>query len=119
MKKIISLFIVFLAFFHPSITHAEEVNTTISPINIQVQTNSIFNQKASKIEFLGSDLFELTEDEISHFEKKFVATFKIAFKKDDYSYDFSKALLLSRIKLMDIFINPYSSIQSFLGIYRI
>jgi hypothetical protein len=119
MKKILSLFIVFLAYFHPAMSNAKEVNTTIFSITNQQQTNSIFNQPASQIDFIGTDLLELTEDEISHFEKKFVANLKTAFNRDDYSFDFYQAVLVSRIKLTDIFINPFSSIQLFIGIYRI
>ncbi len=119
MKKIISLFIVFLAYFHPSISNAKEVNTTIFSISNQEQTTPIFNQSTSQTDFIGTDLLELTEDDISHFEKKFVATLKTAFNRDDYSLDFSEAVLASRIKLADIFIYPYSSIQSFIGVYRI
>jgi hypothetical protein len=119
MKKIISLFIVFLAYFHPAMSNAKEVNNTIFSITHQEQSNSIFNQPATQNDFIGTDLLELTEDEISHFEKKFLANSKPGFKRDDYSFDFYKEVLVSRIKLTDTFINPLLSIQSFIGIYRI
>ncbi len=100
-------------------SNVKEVNTSFFSISNQEQTTPIFNQSATQTDFIGTDLLELTEDDISHFEKKFVATLKTASHRDDYSADFSDTILASRIKLANIFIHPYSSIQSFIGVYRI
>lgn len=100
-------------------SNAKEVNSSVFSIYNQEQSTPVFNQSTTQTDFIGTDLLELTEDEISHFEKKFIATLKTAFNRTDYSMNFSEAILPSRIQLADIFIDPYSSIQSFIGVYRI
>lgn len=119
MKKIIFLFIVFLAFFHPLMSNAKEVGATVYNFSNQEQTTSFINHPATQADFISTDLLELTEDEISHFEKKFLPAFKISFYGDKDALAFSKAVLHARINLTSIYINLYSSYQSFLGNYRI
>lgn len=69
MRKIILLFIIFLAFLHSSISAANEVSAPAYSISNQEQIISIFDQSSNQTDFIGTDFLELTEDEISHFEK--------------------------------------------------
>lgn len=109
----------FLAYLHPSLSHAKEVNTAFFSISNQEQTSSIFNQSTNPIELIESDLLELAEDELNHFDKKLVAAIKIACNGDDHALGLSKAIMLPNKRLTYYFINSFSSRQSFLGIYRI
>jgi hypothetical protein len=119
MKIFTIFFIVLLAFLHPTLSNAKDVNITTFSCPNQELAISNYSQAESKINFIETDLIELTEDDISHFERKFVATLRTGLNRDDYFFDLSEAILISRMKLRDIFVNPYSSIQSFIGVYRI
>jgi hypothetical protein len=119
MKKIIFLFIVFLAFTQYTSSASNYVKRTVHFISNQVQSNASFNQNLFPSDFIGTDLLELAEDELSHFEKKLVAVSKTNYNSHSHSLDFSLAVLPDKIRIIDFFIAPYSSIHSFIGVFRI
>lgn len=100
-------------------SNAMEINNTFFTISHQEQTTPIFNQSATQTDFIGTDLLELTEDEISHFEKKFNTTIKSVLNSVDYSFSIFDVIPLSQKNLVVVFSKPILSIHSFLGVFRI
>ncbi|MEI6264213.1 MAG: hypothetical protein WCP74_03865 [Sphingobacteriia bacterium] len=117
MKKIIFLLIVFFGLIHHTSNASTLVRRSVSFVSIQEKDG--FSQSLLQSDFIGTDLLELTEDELNHFEKKLIETLKTAYNRNLYSLAVSLTILPTKIRPVSLFTQSISTIHSFIGVYRI
>ena len=117
MKKIIYFLIVASAFIFPTNKILKEVKARF--FAHQVQQQSVLDKSANQSNFVGTDLLELSEDDINHFEKKFIATLKNHINKAKDLFTFAEAFTPNTKTVLLFHSLSHSSFLVFIGVFRI